>query len=284
MTASIGAGVVLAVGSAVAINGGYALQHQAASRLPPLTVRRPVHSLLLLFGNGRWTVGFFAGIGGWVLYVAALRLAPLSIVQACAAGGIGVLALLAGRPPTRLERLGVAASLVGLALLALSLAGKTTTGHGSAVAVAAWMAVSVAVAGLVAGTSRLAPGAALGVAAGVLYAAGDVGTKAAVAGGLALLFVPALLACHGLAFVSLQLGFQRGGALATAGLATLWTNALPIAAGTVLFGEGLPDGAAGVARLVAFGLVVAGAVVLAAPEPASVAPCSTPLSSQPSRR
>ena len=88
----------------------------------------------------------------------------------------------------------------------------------------------------------------------------------AVAGGAALFFVPALLACHGLAFVALQLGFQRGGALATAGVATLFTNALPIAAGTVLFHEGLPGGALGALRVAAFAGVVAGAALLARPE------------------
>src|SRR5207253_4900946 len=93
------------------------------------------------------------------------------------------------------------------------------------------------------GRGGLAPGAGLGAAAGVLYGAGDVGTKAAVAGGGRLAFVPVLLACHGLAFVALQLGFQRGTALATAGVATLLTNALPIVAGAALFREGLPGGA-----------------------------------------
>jgi hypothetical protein len=108
----------------------------------------------------------------------------------------------------------------------------------------------------------LAGGAGLGVAAGVLYAAGDVGTKAAIGGGARLAFVPALLACHGVAFVALQLGFQKGRALATAGMATLWTNALPIAAGSILFAESLPGGARGAARVVAFVCVVAGAAVL----------------------
>ena len=70
-------GLLLGVLSSAAINGGYALQHASASALPPLTLRRPVHSLVLLFRSGRWAVGFFAGIGGWVLYVAALALAPL---------------------------------------------------------------------------------------------------------------------------------------------------------------------------------------------------------------
>jgi hypothetical protein len=96
----------------------------------------------------------------------------------------------------------------------------------------------------------------------VLYAAGDVATKAAVGGGARLAFVPLLLACHGLAFVALQLAFQRGRRLATAGLAVLWTNALPILAGTVLFGEALPRDWHGAARLAAFALVLVGAVAL----------------------
>ena len=116
-------------------------------------------------------------------------------------------------------------------------------------AVAAWCVASAAAAGVSAGPLArvVAPGAGLGIAAGVLYAAGDVATKQAVAGGAELAFVPVLLACHGLAFVALQLGFQRGGALATAGVATLATNALPILAGTTLYAEGLPGGRARVA-------------------------------------
>ena len=45
--------------------------------------------------------------------------------------------------------------------------------------------------------------------------------------GLRFLFVPGLLACHGAAFACMQLAFQRGSRLTTAGLAVLWTNALP---------------------------------------------------------
>ena len=71
-----------------------------------------------------------------------------------------------------------------------------------------------------------------------------------------------MLAGHGLGFVFLQLGFQRGGALTTAGVATLFTNAVPIAAGMVLFGDGVPSGALGVARVLSFAAVVAGAALL----------------------
>jgi hypothetical protein len=78
-----------------------------------------------------------------------------------------------------------------------------------------------------------------------------------------LLVVPVVLAAHGAAFVVLQLGFQRGTPLATAGTSTLLTNALPIAAGVALFHEHLPGGALGAFRVVAFASVVVAAAMLA---------------------
>jgi len=258
----IAAGLVLAVVSAVAINGGYALQHEAASALPPLTPRRPLRSLRSLAANRRWAAGFLGGIGGWVLYVTALRVAPLSLVQAASAGGIAVLAIGGGRLRTH-ERAGVAIAVAGLVLLALSVGRHPAHGAAGEAAAALWMLGSLAAA--LAAVRLLPAGAGLGTAAGVLYAAGDVGTKVAVAGGGRLLFVPAVLAAHGLAFVCMQLAFQRGGRLATAGLAVLWTNALPIVAGTLLFGETLPGGWRGSSRAGAFALVLAAAVALTRP-------------------
>ena len=256
------AGLLLSVVSAVAINGGYSLQHASASRLPRLRLRRPLQSLRALFRNRRWLVGFLGGIGGWVLYVVALKLAPLSLVQAASAGGIGVLALGAGRLRPA-ERVGIGAALAGLVLLGLSLGSHHPSGRGTVGVVVLWLLASLVGAGLVA--RALPPGAGFGTAAGMLYAAGDVATKAAVGGGTRLWFVPALLACHGLAFVCMQLAFQRGGRLGTAGLAVLWTNALPIVAGTVVFGESLPGGLGGAARIAAFALVLIGAFALSRP-------------------
>ena len=281
MTAGLAGGLVLALISATAINWGYLVMHGEASRVPPLSLRHPIRSLRALFTVPRWLVGFFAGIGGWVFYVAALKLAPLSLVQAVSAGGIGVLAVLVARtthvPLARRELWGVIAAMAGLVLLGLSLHGHTDTGNaGSTRTIAVWIALSFVAAGLVAGPGSrlLAAGAGLGAAAGIMYAAGDVATKAAVFGGWRFAFVPVLLACHGTGFVALQFAFQRGGALATAGVSTVLTNALPIVAGMVLFSEGLPGGASGVARVAAFAAVVVGAALLAKGEsdPAVVEP------------
>ena len=256
---NVAVGLALALGSAFALNWGWLAQHGAARELPELSLRRPRRSLGLLFADRSWLVGFVVGLAGWALYVAALALAPISLVQGVSAGGIGILAALARRRGDVVDRAGwagVTAAMLGLALIAISLAGGAlTAAHPRPGALATWLVVSAAVAGLTF-TWRG------GVSAGILYAAGDVATKAAVFGGGWLLLVPAVLAAHGLAFVALQLGFQRGDALQTAGTASLLTNALPIAAGLALFHEQLPGGPLGTVRVLGFVLVIAAAALL----------------------
>jgi len=264
---NLAVGLALALASAFALNWGWVEQHAAARELPKLSLRAPGRSLRALFGDLSWLVGFLVGLAGWALYVAALAFAPLSLVQATSAGGIGILAALArrrGDTVTRAHWAAVAVSIGGLAILGLSLAGGASSGaHPPVAGLAAWVAASLLVA---AAATRVSAAAAFGAAAGLLYAAGDVSTKAATLGGIWLVLIAVVLATHGAAFVAMQLGFQRGGALPTAGTATLLTNALPILAGLALFGEAIPGGALGVLRVAAFGCVVVGAALLARTE------------------
>lgn len=277
MSAQVVFALVLTLVSACALNWGYLREHGAASNLPPLSVRRPLRSLRLLLGSRAWLTGFASETLGFAIYVVALALAPLALVQAVAAGGIGILALLVARiGGTGLngrERLGVAISIAGLVLLGISLAGGS--GHGGAASwplLALWLGASAGAAALAVGSGAtlLAGGAAFGIAAGILFAAGDVATKAAVSGGESLVAAPAIAGFYAAGTIVLQIGFQRGGALTTAGIATLGTNALPIAAAMALFAEPLPEGPLAVVRVLSFGAVVAGAVVLA-PRRASAA-------------
>jgi hypothetical protein len=271
VTTRISISLVLALASAVSLNWSFYRQHAQTSSLPPLLLKHPLRSLWSLFSNRRWLAGFVVGIAGWVFYVAALRFGPLSLVQATSAGGIAVLVLLvwrwSGITLARSEWIGVAIAIGGLIMLGLSLVGGGVAhagSHGSWPAIALWLAASGAIAAFFGGPGGrlVVAGAGLGIGAGFLYAAGDVGTKAAVAGGWWVLFVPAVLAAHAIAFFLLQFGFQRGSALATAGVASLFTNAAPIAAGMALFHEPLPGGARGVLRVLAFIAVVAGGVLL----------------------
>jgi hypothetical protein len=143
-------------------------------------------------------------------------------------------------------------------------AGNEEGSDGHAVAVALWLAGSLFAALLAVRASRfLGGGPAYGLATGILFAAGDVATKAAVSGGSSVGFVAGLIVCYALGTAVLQAGFQRGRALTTAGLATIFTNALPIIAGMTIFEEPLPGGWQGAARIAAFAAVVAGAGFLA---------------------
>lgn len=268
MSDQIGLALLVTLASALALNWGYLREHEAAGTLPPLSVRRPLHTARLLLASRRWLLGFAAEITGWGLFVLALALAPLALVQAVSAGGIGILAALVCRfKLTRLsrrERLGVGLAIAGLALLGISLAGGADTGsQASWAALGLWLAGSVAAAAtvIVAGPSLLGAGAAFGTATGITFAAGDIATKATVDGDLVL--APVMIACYATGTLLLQMGFQRGGALVTAGLATLLTNAIPIAAGMAIFHESLPGGALGALRLVAFATVVSSAGFLA---------------------
>jgi hypothetical protein len=259
--------LVVTLVSACALNVGYLIEHSVVASLPPLSARRPLQSARMVLSQRRWVAGFAIEALGWLLYVLALALAPLSLVQATAAGGIGILAVMVARyraaPLTAIERGGVALSVGGLFLLGISLAGAHGEGGvGSYLAVGVWLAASLAGAAAV---IRLAPrliggGAAFGLATGVVFAAGDVATKTTVEGHAA--FIPALVLCYGLGTALLQAGFQRGNPLTTAGIATLFTNALPIVAGMTIFHEPLPSGALGALRILAFVAVVAGAVGL----------------------
>lgn len=255
--------------SACLLNVGYLLQHSVASQAPPLSLRRPLASLRSLLGNRRWLLGLTTEGAGWLLYVAALSLAPLSLVQATAAGGIGILAIMVSRvthvPLSGRERTGALLSVVGLALLGVSLVGSHNEGSRPGyVWIGVWLAASAIAALVLIGLSHLIGGGpAWGLAAGILFAAGDVSTKMAVSGSAAdVAFLACLIVFYAVGTAVLQAGFQRGGALAIAGLATLLTNALPIAAGMLVFNEPFPGGWVAAARITAFGAVIGGAFLL----------------------
>ena len=264
--------ILLTFASALLINWAWIREHDAASALPPLSVRRPRESLLMLLRDRGWVTGFAAETGGFLCYVGAVALAPLALVQSLSAGGIAILAFLSSRLArvrlTRRELIGVAIAVAGLICLGISMAGASGEGdEGVWEGIIGWLAASAIIGGVAIrlGGRFLGAAAAHGLAAGVFFAAGDVVTKSVVTGGWRTLFIPAMIAAYSFGTIVLQLGFQRGGALTTAGTATLFTNALPIIAGTTLYDEPFPDGELGVLRGISFALLIAGAVLLSRP-------------------
>lgn len=273
LTLATGLALALAMVSTTCTNLAYSREHDAAAELPPLRMRHPLHSLRLLLDDRRWMRAFLLESGGFLLYAAALALAPLALVQSVAAGGIGVLAYVsarrARRPMSTRELAGVGISILGLFALAVSLVnGGDQSGEGALIDIGIWLAATGALAALVValGTRVLGKAVAYGVAGGLLFSIGDISTKIATQGGVRFAFVVTLIIGYALGTSFLQIGYQAGGAVTVAGIATLLTNALPIMAGTVILNEGVPSGVLGALRALAFAAVTAGAVLLAHPD------------------
>jgi len=261
-------GLTLAFVSALVTNTAYSLEHDAAARLPPLSPRRPFRSAQVLLRDRRWLLAFGAESAGWLMFVAALRLAPLSLVQAVAASGVAVLAFATARGhPSRLarrEQLAVVLAIAGLVLLALSLVDTSQSDqHPPVIGIVIWVAACGAGAVLlIAIPTSFGRAASLGLAAGLLFADGDISAKLIGYGGWWLLALVTLIVAYAVGTSVLQWAYQRGDALTAAGTATMVTNAVPIAAGFVLFGENLPHGGRAVLQIAAFACLVAGAVLL----------------------
>ena len=265
--------LLLALASTTLTNVAYLREHDAAAALPTLSLRRPLHSAWALLSDRSWFLGFALEGGGFALYVLALALAPLTLVQSIAAGGIGILAFVSARVSGRrlrgLELAGVLVSMFGLLVLAASLGGGSGEGSGGSTALILLWLVATAVAAVVAlGLGRRfgALAVAEGIAGGFFFSIGDISVKVATQGGVRAAFAVGVIAGYSLGTAFLQLGYQKAGALTVAGLATLLTNALPIAAGSVVLGEPVPTGVFGGLRILAFVAVTLGAILLARPE------------------
>ncbi|HKF35165.1 MAG TPA: hypothetical protein VKB37_22620 [Jatrophihabitantaceae bacterium] len=273
MSVGTAVGLVLALASTTLTNLAYLREHDAAAELPVLSMRRPVHSARLLLEDRSWLLGFAMESAGFLLYAAALSLASLALVQSVAAGGIGILAFaaarLAHRQLSRRELSGVVLSVVGLVALAVSLAGGSGQGSGGATGpILIWLGATAGAAALVLVLGRRTLGVAVsnGVAGGLFFSLGDISTKLVTQGGARVGFLLTLVLGYTLGTALLQVGYQAGGALTVAGIATLLTNALPIAAGAVILDEPVPGGALGGLRVLAFAAVIIGAVLLARPQ------------------
>lgn len=264
--------LALAGASTTLTNLAYVREQAAVASLPALSMRRPLASARLLLSHRGWSLGFAMESAGFGLYAAALALASLALVQSIGAGGIGVLgymsARLSGNRLGRRQTYGVSLSVLGLLALGMSLSGGNDAGTpGSITGIVAWIGGTGAVALALLAVGRGSGSSAIpqGIAGGLFFSIGDFSTKLATSGGDRVAFVATLIIGYGLGTTLIQIAYQRAGALTVAGLATLMTNAVPIAAGTIVLHEPVPAGVLGVLRVGAFAAVTAGAILIAAP-------------------
>src|ERR671930_1656815 len=118
-------GILLALGCAFATNLGFLYKYRGACAAPSVDIRHPLRSARCLFRSKWFAIGMAVAVGAWLLHVAAMALAPLSIVQAVISGGLVCLTVLAERlfgfSVGKRQWLGVGFTALGLSTLAVTL-------------------------------------------------------------------------------------------------------------------------------------------------------------------
>jgi hypothetical protein len=286
MSVSVQLGLLLAVLTAFGSVAGFLYKFRGAREAAAVDMRRPISSSIALFSSPIYTLGIVIALGSWGLHVAALSLAPISLVQSVIAGGLVLLTVVADRlfgiPVTRREWIGVGLTAAGLAFLAATLngAGNSAHSHYRPGTLAIYIGAVAAVGLLLAARTRRAT--VLAVSAGLLWAASDTSIKA-LSSHLGKLGIGVLI--HPLAVVILVASLigllvsarslQLGDAVPVIALTSAAANLTTIAAGPIVFSEPLPSGHFELAlRVLAFALVIVAAALT--PPPLRPAPPPPP--------
>jgi drug/metabolite transporter (DMT)-like permease len=286
-------GILLALCCAIATNLGFFYKHRGACAAPAVDIKHPLRSAKGLFCSPWFMLGMLVATGAWAFHVAALALAPMSVVQVVLAGGVVLLAIMAERlfgfEVGRRQWIGLALTAVGLALLGITL--PQTHGAHSSYSLAAMTAFEAGLFGigalLILGPRVGAPaehhGVMLGAASGVLFGVSDVSIKAltglvgmhGVLGLLSPWFAVAVLASV-VAFYASARGLQDGEAVPVIAITGTAANISCIAGGILVFGDPMPGDALGVIlQGVAFVMVIVASALTPAPvRAAGVAPAA----------
>lgn len=270
-------GIGLAVAVALMTNLASLLKHRGCRHARPVSLGRPLASLRALAASPWFAAGWgLAGIA-WLAHVAALSLAPISLVQAVLAGGAVTLAVLSqrlfGDPVERRQWWALILGGAGLALLAATL--PRFDGAHSDFSVAAIVSFEGGLVLLAAGVAlghrapRLAErrGVLLAILAGLLFALAGIAIKALTGGAGDWPLIASLLgltiACGALAQYTAVAALQSGGAIETIGLMGIVANATQILGGILVFGDPLSPTPLGMAlQISALAMVCLSALLL----------------------
>jgi hypothetical protein len=279
-------GTLLALACAVATNVAMLCKHRGAVAAPAVHLSAPLRSAAALFRSRWWAIGFGIAVGAWGLHVAALAVAPISLVETTISGGLVLLAWLAERwfgvRVGAREWLGLGLCAVGLALLTVTSVktGQASAGYSTA-AMISFEAGAVGAGALLllhgsAGAVKRSSGPLLALAAGLLLGVANVSVKAltgTVPGDFLTILSPwtlaAVLAGIG-AFFGLARGLQTGEAIPVIAITAVAANCVSVAGGILVFGDPIGDDALGVvARCVAFVAVIGAVALLPTPRRAA---------------
>jgi drug/metabolite transporter (DMT)-like permease len=280
---TVNLGILLALFCALATNFGFLWKHKGACAAPAVEWRHPIRSAIELYSSKWFALGMLVATGAWGFHVAAMALAPLSLVQTVISGGLVLLTVLAERyfgfQVGKRQFLGVGLMAAGLVLLAVTLPHTGDAhSHYSRVAMASFEAGLLFVGTMMVLSPQLgAPhehhGLFLGTASGLLFGVSDVAIKALTgavghSGPLGLLspWLAVAIIASVVAFYASARGLQVGEALPVITLTSAGANISAIAGGIIVFGDPMASNPLGIVlQSLAFVLVIAAAAVMPAP-------------------
>ena len=276
-------GILLALACALTTNVGFLLKHRGACEAPAVDMRRPLRSAKALFASRFFAIGMLVAAGAWIFHVAAMAVAPLSLVQAVLAGGVVLLAIMAerifGLRIGRRQWIGLGLTAVGLIMLGFSLPAV----HGAdsrfslpgMIAFEAGLIIfgSLLIMGPRIGAPKEHHGFMLGAAAGILFGVSDLAIKA-ISGLVGSAGVMGLVSPWTLitvlasiaAFYASAKGLQDGDPVPVIAVTGTAANVSGIVGGIIVFGDPLSaHPLALVVECLAFVLVIFAAWLTPAP-------------------
>jgi drug/metabolite transporter (DMT)-like permease len=246
------------------------------------------------FKDPLWLLGLFFQPLGYGLYLWALEMAPLNIVQTTMSSGVVIFVVLAvcflGERLTRVEWGAMGAVVLGMILLSISLS-PDAEGRQSLLdpRVVFWLSLILIGLSAVAWFAMATPrrpnrkGMALGIASGLLLGLASIYARGLalhlalsppgdlLRSALASPYAPLTLCANMVGFALLLAAFHGRRASIVVALSATLSNVVPILAAMLVLGERLPaDPRLATSRLLAFSLTLGGAALLLRFDPSSL--------------
>src|ERR1700684_2197828 len=284
LTMNLDLGILLALACAFVANLGFFFKYRGANSVAKVQVRHPLRSARRLYSSKWFALGMLIATASWGLHVAALALAPMSVIQVSLAAGMVFIAVMAERmfgfEVGRRQWIGLSMTAAGLVMLGVTLpAMHGAHSHFSQAAMISFEAALFAVGGLLIMGPRMGGksehhGVMLGAAAGILFGVSDTAIKALTGitgahGFVGLLLSPwlivAILASI-VAFYASARGLQDGEAVPVIAVTGTAANIAGITGGIIVFGDPMAASPLGVVlQARALVLVVVAAALMPAP-------------------
>jgi multidrug transporter EmrE-like cation transporter len=284
LTMTLDLGILLALACAFVANLGFFFKYRGANAVPKVELRHPLRSARALYSSKWFALGMVIATASWGLHVAALALAPMSVIQVSLAAGVVFIAVMADRlfgyEVGRRQWIGLSLTAAGLVMLGVTLpAMHGAHSHFSQAAMISFEAVLFGIGGLLIMGPRMGGpvehhGVMLGAAAGILFGVSDTAIKALTGitgahGLMGLLLSPWLavaVIASIVAFYASARGLQDGEAVPVIAVTGTAANIAGIAGGIVVFGDPMAGSTLGVTlQALAFVLVVVASALMPAP-------------------